>query len=94
MSYDADDYAPIQGAAPLPLPVAHPRDLEAIVTLLELAAIDLTPKPETEFTRDDLLARVRSIAGPDFELVDGDVAIVLKTWRGVRRVGADRYVLR
>lgn len=71
MSYDADGpfvplrHAPMDG-----------RDLEAIVTLLELAVIELTPDESATFTFDEMLAKAREIGGPEINLREGDVRIV------------------
>lgn len=64
---------------------ANPRDLEAIVTSLELAAIDLSPTDGATFTREELVAKAQQITG--LELVAIDVAIVLPMCRFLDRVG-------
>lgn len=53
------------------------RDLEAIVTLLELAAICLTTGPDSTFTRKQLIAEARRIGGDGIDLDESDVNIVL-----------------
>jgi hypothetical protein len=76
MPYDfetATDQKPPQVSTP----PAHPRDLEAIVTLLELAAIYLTPSPGTEFTLQELMDQVRIIGGEKLAIDEKDVSIVL-----------------
>lgn len=57
--------------------VPQPRDLEAIVTLLQLAAIELTPAPGTKFTAKQLLERVRELGGDEVKVDDADIKIVL-----------------
>lgn len=52
-------------------------DLEAIVMLLELAAISLTSAPDVRFTRQQLLEQARIIGGDDIVLDEADVDIVL-----------------
>lgn len=54
------------------------RDLEAIVTLLELAAITLTETPSSTFTKNELLVCARDYAGPEIDIRDSDVDIVLE----------------
>ena len=56
---------------------AHPTDLEAIVTLLELAAISLTPEPDTLFTFEELMAEVHAIGGDEIVIDERDARIVL-----------------
>jgi hypothetical protein len=60
-----------------PIVAADRRDLEAIVSLLELAAICLTDTPASDFTAEELIAEARRIGGPEIELDEGDVRIVL-----------------
>jgi hypothetical protein len=65
MSYDfdgSDDRFPPRTT----IPTAPPDDLDAIKTLLELAAIYLTPRPNTQFTFEQLLAEARTIGGDEF----------------------------
>ena len=58
-----------------PLPT---KDLEAIVTLLEIAAITLTDKPDATFSKAELLACARDYAGDEIEIEDTDVELVLE----------------
>lgn len=58
-----------------PLPTT---DLEAIVTLLEIAAITLTDRPDATFSKEELLACARDYAGDEIEIEDADVETVLK----------------
>ena len=58
-------------------PPVHGTDLEAIVMLLELAAISLTSKPDDSFTRQQLLEQARIIGGDEVVLDETDVDIVL-----------------
>lgn len=69
-----------------------PRDLESIVMLLELAAIELTPKRDATFTFDELLACAREYGGSEDSLDEGDARIVLKSATFLKRKG-DRYRL-
>lgn len=76
MSYDfelAADHLP-------PTPTITPsdrRDLEAIVTLLELAAICLTVAPGTSFTAEELISEARRLGGYEIDLDETDIRIVL-----------------
>ncbi len=60
-------------------------DLEAIVTLLELGAIELTPAPNTRFTFEQLLAEARRYGGDEITLDERDVRIVLPFMKSIRR---------
>jgi len=86
MSYDfgtAVDQSP-----PTPhIETADRRDLEAIVTLLELAAICLTTGPDSSFTKQQLLDEARRIGGDDIDLDENDVNIVLGKAGFLRKIG-------
>jgi hypothetical protein len=76
MSYDLD-LVPT-GITPVPtISPANPRDLEAIMTLLELAAISLTEGPDSSFTSEELLNRARELGGSEVQIIETDVKIVL-----------------
>jgi hypothetical protein len=64
-------------------PVAS-KDLEALVTLLEVAALSLSDSPNSTFSRDELIQEARLMAGPDFEIDDRDAKIVLEKATFVR----------
>ena len=75
MSYDFDtesDRRPTPNITP-----SNGRDLEAIVTLLELAAICLTTSPESEFTTEQLIAEARQLGGEEITLDEIDIKNVL-----------------
>ena len=80
MSYDSDSAPPRVDTPP-----QHPQDLEAIVTLLELAAIFLTPAPGTLFTFDELIAQAHEIAGPECLIAPRDARIVLPFMKTIRK---------
>ena len=63
-----------------------PKDLETIVTLMELAAIYLTSKPEDSFTEAQLLSQMHELASPEIKLDDVDIRIVLGTSRLFKHV--------
>ena len=63
----------------------HGTDLEAIVTLLELAAITLTTDPASRFTYDELLTEARRYGGDEIVLDERDVKIVLPHMRYIKR---------
>lgn len=76
MSYDLD--AKLEASPPTPyIPTSDRRDLEAIVTLLELAAICLTTGPDATFTKKQLITEARRLGGGDIELDENDVNLVL-----------------
>jgi hypothetical protein len=75
MSYDLE--VAEQGIRAPAITPTGPRDLEAIVMLLELGAIYLTQGPDSTFTTDELLAEARRIGGDEIVLDEKDVRIVL-----------------
>jgi hypothetical protein len=99
MSYDADienEQLSYQGSTR----VLHkksdvsPKDLGVIVTLLEVAALSLTPKPGAKFTFEQLIHEARDIGGENLYLDEKDVKTVLKKARFVRKAGKQHYLLR
>lgn len=66
---------------------APPRDLEAIVSLLELAALSLTDKPGAQFTEEQLIEEAQSIAGDEFKVVIGDAKLVIGKSGFLKKVG-------
>lgn len=70
----------------------HPKDLEAIVTLLEIAAIFLTPAPGALFTLDELVAEAHKIAGAECEIDPKDARIVLPFMKTIRKKGRSYYL--
>lgn len=54
------------------------RDLEALVTILEVAALNLTESPDSTFTREQLLEEARSIGGEGIFIDERDARIVLE----------------
>lgn len=93
MSYDFD-LAPDRLPPVLTICPAQPDDLEAIVTLLQLAAIALTPKEGTTFTAGDLFREACALGGEEINLDAGDVMIVLHTGcPGIARAGRRRFRL-
>ena len=85
MPYDfeaaTDRTAPVVKTAP-----AQADDLEAIVVLLELAAINLTPQPGTEFTFAQLMEEARDLGGED-AIDEKDVKIVLEKASFIKKQG-------
>lgn len=69
--------------------VASGRDLEAIVTLLEVAALSLTTEEGATFSRDRLIKEARDIGGPEIELHDEDIDIVLTKQSFLTKVGKE-----
>lgn len=80
MPFDIDDerYAPRIEQQPLQRSNAPTKDtdLESLVTLLEVAALSLTDKPDATFTREQLVFEMRSLAGAGVEIDDRDVSNV------------------
>lgn len=92
MSYDYD--VAEQAPAASPITPSSPRDLEAIVVLLELAAIYLTHGPDSTFAAEQLLAEARSIGGEEIPLEETDVQIVLGKAGFLRKVPGGRFQLK
>jgi hypothetical protein len=70
------------------------KDLEAIVTLLEVASLSLTTEPGSTFTFDQLMREVREVGGNDLKIDDRDVKIVLGKARFVKQVPGGQYRLK
>lgn len=60
------------------------KDLETLVTILEVAALSLSDEPSSTFTRDQLIAEAREIAGGDLDIDERDARIVLEKATFVR----------
>lgn len=65
------------------------RDLETIVTVLEVAALSLTTHSGATFSRDKLISEARRMAGDDLDLQEEDVDIVLQKQSFLKRVGKE-----
>jgi hypothetical protein len=71
-----------------------PTDLEAIVVLLEIAAILLTDSPESRFTEAELFARARELGGDECPINERDMRIVFTHMRSIiKKRGRDCYQL-
>lgn len=70
----------------------NPKDLEAIVLVLELAAIRLTDKPGSTFSAAELLAAAHDLAGTD-TIEESDIKIVLGK-AGFLRKSRNRFQLK
>ena len=91
MSYDFDG---VEDRAPPPLPPgppSDPKDLEVIVTMLMLAAIDLTPEPGTTFTSEQLLSSTQDCG---CGLDERDVRIVLPFLKFLKKERGGRFSLK
>jgi hypothetical protein len=71
-----------------------PKDLEVIVTLLEVAALSLTPKAGSKFSLDQLMNEAQVLTGNDVKLDEKDVKTVLGKARFVKKVSKQHYLLR
>jgi hypothetical protein len=76
MSYDLDLVPSGMSHAPIMTP-SDPRDLEVIMTVLELAAISLTENPDSSFTMEQLLEKARELGGSAVRVDENDIKIVL-----------------
>ena len=84
MSYDSEDMPADAPRGPVPSGrFAHPQDLEGLVTLLEITAIDLTFEPDATFTEAELLNAAMAMCGPEPEVQRRDLQIVTRSmkWR-------------
>lgn len=98
MSYDFETASYASNSAPVAALAEdarrNPKDLEAIMLLLELAAINLTSGPDSEFTIDELLAEARDLGADELQLEETDVKIVLGKAGFLRKVGGRRLQMR
>jgi hypothetical protein len=95
MSYDAgieNEELSYRGGTRV-LNKASSKDLGVIVTLLEVAALSLTPRPGATFTFDQLIGEARELGGETVVLDEKDVKTVLKKARFVKKAGK-KYHLR
>lgn len=77
MVYDFDDL-PDKSPPPFTYPLVPMGALEIATALLQLAAIFLTPDPDATFTRDELVAEARRLAGDKLTLSDVSFATVFR----------------
>jgi hypothetical protein len=91
MSYDFESAAD-RDPPHIDRPAAQGNDLEAIVTLLELAAIYLTASPGATFTLDELVQQAEEIGG--IVINKKDARIVLDKARFLRKHPEKRFSLR
>lgn len=68
---------------------AHPTDLEAIVTLMEVAALSLTTEPDATFTYEELVREVRELGGEEVTIEERDIQIVLKKAGFLKKVAGE-----
>lgn len=68
---------------------AHSKDLEAIVTLMEVAALSLTAEPDATFAFEDLVREIRDLSGDEITIDERDVKIVLEKATFLERVGPE-----
>ena len=98
MAYDMEalDRYDHQGDQPARMGNArvNPRDLEAIVTLLEIAALSLTKSADATFTLKELIEEAKRLGGDEIEIEDKDVRIVLGKFGFLKSVGGGEYRLK
>lgn len=93
MSYDFDNC--INRDPPIVTDyVGDPKDLEVIVTLLQLAAIFLTPNPGVTFTFEQLFSEAKDIGGNEISLDEKDVKIVLVNFPFFKKEKGGLYSLK
>jgi hypothetical protein len=91
MSFDFES-AVDRDPPPTSTPPAQGNDLEAIVTLLELAAIYLTTSPGAVFSFDDLIKQAQEIGG--LTIAKKDARIVLDKAKFLKKQADKSYSLR
>jgi hypothetical protein len=93
VSYDVEV---VVGHAPPKVQIkqALPKDLEAIVMALELAALYLTTEPGAEFTAAELIAEAKKIGGDKFVIEEGDIKNVLGKAGFLKKVPGNKLVLK
>jgi hypothetical protein len=69
--------------------VGSPRDLETIITLLEVAALSLTTEEGATFSREELIREAKLTGGPEIDLRDEDIDIVLQKQGFLVKVGKE-----
>jgi hypothetical protein len=69
------------------------KDLETLMTLLEVAALSLTSSPDATFTLEELLNEARDIGGEGISIEDLDANIVLEKVSFLKK-GGGRLSLR
>lgn len=67
----------------------QPRDLETILTVLEIAAMSLTKTPEATFTPAQLIKEAKEIGGDEVGVREDDIKIVLEKQGFLYRVGKE-----
>jgi hypothetical protein len=107
-AYDSNDFEPGRGHMPYDIDIALERiedgpqlrnspppakDLEAIVTLLEVAALSLTTELGSTFSIGRLIREARDLAGDEIDLDERDAKTVLEKASFLEREGND-YRLR
>lgn len=69
--------------------VVQPRDLETILTILEIAAMSLTKAPGATFTPKELIRQAKEIGGEEIDLREDDIKIVLQKQGFLKQVGTE-----
>jgi hypothetical protein len=93
MAYDFD--AATDRKAPIVTTyVPESRDLDAIVTIMQLAALDLTPARGTQFTTKELLERVRELGGAELGIREEDIKIVLGKSGFLKKLAGGKLVMK
>ena len=93
MSYDLDLVPSGISHAPIVTP-SDPKDLEVIMTVLELAAISLTDNPDSTFSMEQLLEKARELGGSAVRVDENDIRIVLAKAGFLKKEGGGRFRLK
>ena len=84
MSYDSDGAPAAQLQRDTTAPPAG-ADLEAIVLLLDVAGLYLTPEPGAVFSFDELIREANEIGDGETVITDEDARIVLASYGAFRK---------
>ena len=74
--------------------MSNGRDLETLVSLVEIAAIGLTTVNKRTFMRDELLREVRVCASPEMVLHDIDLDLAMPGMRWLKRERGKQWSIR
>ena len=87
MAYDFEDTPGVPAAASERKDKVSPKDLEAIVTVMDIAALCLTTKAGDTFTFEEMFAEMNELGGPDLQFEERDVRTVLATYPMISKQG-------
>lgn len=93
MAHDSDPTLACGAATPARPSRAHPKDLEAIVSALECAAVLLSPENGSTFGEARLIELAVELGGPECPFDRRDLEIVLPRLASIGKAGRGLYRL-